>query len=149
MSRSVSRQKFLFISRGTKNKPYQTCHDASSPTSHESFKKLRHLLDIQHLSVTAMTAIVVPNQLPTPRPDHKRYTKRPTTKLGVFLWRWRVWFEATFALTVMEPWEQSVARQYGSLSFVSLVDTMVLFSRRVTTLRCARAFFHHARSTPA
>jgi len=90
-----------------------------------------------------MTAIVVPNQLPTPRPDHKRYTTRPTTILGAFLWRWRVWFEATFALTVMEPWEQSVARQHGSISFVSLTlifDAMVLFSRRA--LRCARAFFH-------
>ncbi|KIJ96832.1 hypothetical protein K443DRAFT_106602 [Laccaria amethystina LaAM-08-1] len=76
-----------------------------------------------------MMAIVIPNELPTPQPDHKRYTKRPTTTLGVFLWRWRVWFEAMFALTVMEPWEQSVAHQLAIylVVFVLILVYLVLY----------------------
>ena len=30
----------------------------------------------------------------------------PKSAFGAFLWRKRVWFETTFALTMMEPWEK-------------------------------------------
>jgi hypothetical protein len=30
----------------------------------------------------------------------------PKSALGAFLWRRRMWFEATFALSMLEPWEK-------------------------------------------
>lgn len=30
----------------------------------------------------------------------------PRSAAGVFLWRRRVWFETTFALSMLEPWEK-------------------------------------------
>ncbi|KAG7446525.1 uncharacterized protein BT62DRAFT_1076079 [Guyanagaster necrorhizus] len=45
--------------------------------------------------------------LPPPRPDFS-FARPPKSKVSFFFWRWRIWFEATFALTVMEPWEKIV-----------------------------------------
>ena len=30
----------------------------------------------------------------------------PASPVGAFLWRKRVWFESTFALTMLQPWEK-------------------------------------------
>lgn len=30
----------------------------------------------------------------------------PKSRLGAYLWRKRMWFEATFALTMLQPWEK-------------------------------------------
>lgn len=49
----------------------------------------------------------VSGKLPPPRPDFS-FTRRPKTKTREFFWRWRIWIEATFALTVYEPWEKVV-----------------------------------------
>ncbi|KAA1477940.1 hypothetical protein DENSPDRAFT_787357 [Dentipellis sp. KUC8613] len=32
--------------------------------------------------------------------------KKPTSFVSRFFWGWRVWFEATFVFTLMEPWEK-------------------------------------------
>ncbi|EDR12997.1 uncharacterized protein LACBIDRAFT_245790 [Laccaria bicolor S238N-H82] len=89
-----------------------------------------------------MTAIVVLDPLPTPRPDHKRYTNPPPTKLGVFFWRWRVWFEATFALTVMEPWEQSVALAIYLVVFVLILMYLVLYLPQHMVVMQRRAVYY-------
>ena len=61
----------------------------------------------------AMTSIITkpPAVLPRPRPDRSYASNPPKSKLGYFLWRRRMWFESTFALTVMEPWEKVVMRK--------------------------------------
>ncbi|PBK73645.1 hypothetical protein ARMSODRAFT_930825 [Armillaria solidipes] len=45
--------------------------------------------------------------LPPPKPDFS-FARPPKSKVAFFFWRWRIWFEATFALTVLEPWEKTV-----------------------------------------
>ncbi|KAF9791878.1 hypothetical protein BJ322DRAFT_1026029 [Thelephora terrestris] len=30
----------------------------------------------------------------------------PTSAFGAFVWRCRMWFECTFAFTMLEPWEK-------------------------------------------
>ncbi|TFY80863.1 hypothetical protein EWM64_g3144, partial [Hericium alpestre] len=32
--------------------------------------------------------------------------KQPTSLLSRIIWGWRVWFEATFVFTLLEPWEK-------------------------------------------
>ncbi|SJK97218.1 uncharacterized protein ARMOST_00469 [Armillaria ostoyae] len=41
-----------------------------------------------------------------PKPDFT-FARPPKSKVA-FFWRWRIWFEATFAFTVLEPWEKMV-----------------------------------------
>ncbi|EAU86734.1 hypothetical protein CC1G_06495 [Coprinopsis cinerea okayama7 len=58
------------------------------------------------LSTRVADGVKPPLYLPPPKPD-LRYARRPESgKLAVYLWRWRMWFEGTFALTVMETWER-------------------------------------------
>ena len=38
----------------------------------------------------------------------------PESSLGAFLWRRRLWFETTFALSMLQPWEKLVLREYSS-----------------------------------
>jgi len=38
-------------------------------------------------------------------PNHYTYP-RPKNAVGLFLWRRQMWFESTFALSMLEPWEK-------------------------------------------
>ncbi|KAG2004705.1 hypothetical protein CC2G_003232 [Coprinopsis cinerea AmutBmut pab1-1] len=46
-----------------------------------------------------------PDVLPPAKPDHA-FTRKPSSKIGIFFWRWRMWIEATFVLSMLEPWEK-------------------------------------------
>ena len=35
----------------------------------------------------------------------------PESSLGAFLWRKRLWFETTFALSMLQPWEKLMLRE--------------------------------------
>ncbi|KAG5640476.1 hypothetical protein DXG03_008381 [Asterophora parasitica] len=45
--------------------------------------------------------------LPRPKPDLS-HTRRPKSSIGIFFWRCRMWFEATFVLSMLEPWEKII-----------------------------------------
>ena len=47
----------------------------------------------------------------------------PESSLGAFLWRRRLWFETTFALSMLQPWEKLVLREYSSSRTVLCVRT--------------------------
>ncbi|KAF7307263.1 Fip1 domain-containing protein [Mycena indigotica] len=51
------------------------------------------------------TMVQVPAHLPPPKPDHS-FTRRPESPIAVFFWRRRMWFESTFVLSMLEPWEK-------------------------------------------
>ncbi|KIP01632.1 hypothetical protein PHLGIDRAFT_80323 [Phlebiopsis gigantea 11061_1 CR5-6] len=46
--------------------------------------------------------------------------KAPESSVGAYLWRKRLWFETTFALSMMQPWEKLVL-------LVGLTSCFVLF----------------------
>lgn len=52
-----------------------------------------------------------PIRLPHPKPDHNS-TRPPNSKLGVFFWKRRMWFESTFVLSMLEPWEKILLREF-------------------------------------
>lgn len=33
--------------------------------------------------------------------------KKPNSMVSRVLWQWRLWFEATFVFTLLEPWEKA------------------------------------------
>lgn len=45
----------------------------------------------------------------------------PKSALGAFLWRRRLWFETTFALSMLQPWEKVVLREFVLASPQALV----------------------------
>lgn len=68
------------------------------------------------LQILAMAANPI---LPSPKPDHS-FTRRPTSSnLAQFFWRKRMWFESTFVLSMLEPWEKILLRQSVSLSHIN------------------------------
>ena len=52
-----------------------------------------------------MSAIQPCPNLPPPKPDFS-FTEKPEGAIAQFFWRWRIWFESTFALSMLEPWEK-------------------------------------------
>ncbi|KAF8154710.1 hypothetical protein B0H34DRAFT_660980 [Crassisporium funariophilum] len=52
-----------------------------------------------------MASSTSPTRLPPAKPDHE-FTRRPSSRLGVFFWKKRMWFESTFVLSMLEPWEK-------------------------------------------
>ena len=39
----------------------------------------------------------------------------PTSAVGAFVWRCRMWFECTFAFTMLEPWEKILCGEYAGI----------------------------------
>ena len=49
--------------------------------------------------------------------------RAPKSALGTFIWKRRVWVEATFALTMLQPWEKLlVCMLHFCVAFVSSSD---------------------------
>ncbi|KAF9527241.1 hypothetical protein CPB83DRAFT_856612 [Crepidotus variabilis] len=83
----------------------------------------------------------VPSVLPPPRPDHS-YIRPPKGKLNLYLWRWRIWFEATFGLTVYETWEKWVV--LSIFAFFAILFMIAIFNylpRRLFVMRKRTAYY--------
>ncbi|KAF9479538.1 hypothetical protein BDN70DRAFT_878710 [Pholiota conissans] len=52
-----------------------------------------------------MSATQAYPNLPPAKPNHN-HTHKPDTPVAQFFWRWRMWFESTFVLSMLEPWEK-------------------------------------------
>ena len=74
-----------------------------------------------------MSATQAHPNLPPPKPDHS-FTEKPSSALGQFFWRRRMWFEATFVLSMLEPWEKILLRKSAQnimkLSGATLADLL-------------------------
>jgi len=60
-----------------------------------------HLMSNSKRKIAASTF----SPLPKPRPDFTALRK-PTSPISLFFWRRRIWFESTFVLSLLEPWEK-------------------------------------------
>ncbi|KAJ6584310.1 hypothetical protein B0H10DRAFT_1688959, partial [Mycena sp. CBHHK59/15] len=40
------------------------------------------------------------------KPNHASTRRPPGSAIGQFIWRRRMWFEGTFVLSMLEPWEK-------------------------------------------
>ncbi|PFH51618.1 hypothetical protein AMATHDRAFT_58732, partial [Amanita thiersii Skay4041] len=92
--------------------------------------------------MTAVTITRPPAVLPRPRPDRSYASRPPKSKLGYFLWRQRMWFESTFALTVMEPWEKIVMLTIFAVLFVIVVTGFVKYLPYRLVLMYRRAMYY-------
>ncbi|KZP28050.1 hypothetical protein FIBSPDRAFT_947957 [Athelia psychrophila] len=53
--------------------------------------------------------------------NHYTYP-RPKNAVGLFLWKRQMWFESTFALSMLEPWEKCLVMTI-LLTLMTLVTT--------------------------
>lgn len=76
-----------------------------------------------------MATLPTPLVLPTPKPDHSATRPPPknSSSLRMFLWRQRMWFESTFVLSMLEPWEKVL---------LSKSPLCPGYERRFTSLLC-------------
>lgn len=81
----------------------------------------------------AMNAI--PAYLPPPKPDHS-FTRRPSSSnlVARFFWQKRIWFESTFVLSMLEPWEKILLREFVPLIPLKYYLTYVLLVTIFTIL---------------
>jgi hypothetical protein len=59
---------------------------------------------------------------------------RPKSRVAEFFWRRKIWFEATFVFSMLEPWEKILLRPYFScvdcllLTTATRSETVAIFS---------------------
>ncbi len=94
-----------------------------------------------------MATLLAPSVLPASKPDHRATRPPPkgTSSLRMFLWRQRIWFESTFVLSMLEPWEKVLLCEFQrpefrktSVTFTS-VSMLALFFFLVI-LACSSIF---------
>jgi len=66
------------------------------------------------------------SRLPPPKPNHD-FTRRPSSKLGIFFWRQRMWFESTFVFSMLEPWEKIMLCKTCFYTWTSILSPFEIF----------------------
>ncbi|KAJ7901618.1 hypothetical protein B0H13DRAFT_2335891 [Mycena leptocephala] len=86
-------------------------------------------------------SLTPPTYLPPAKPDHS-HTRRPTSKLGVFLWRRRMWFESTFVLSMLEPWEKILLITIFAVLFLLVCSGFVMYFPHHLVVMQRRAVYY-------
>ncbi|TFK37000.1 hypothetical protein BDQ12DRAFT_685656 [Crucibulum laeve] len=87
------------------------------------------------------SSATVPAKLPPAKPDH-RSTRRPKSALGVFLWRRRMWFESTFVLSMLEPWEKIMLVTIFAVLFILLLTGLFKYMPHHLVVMRRRAMYY-------
>ncbi|KAJ7040738.1 hypothetical protein C8F04DRAFT_913096, partial [Mycena alexandri] len=82
-----------------------------------------------------------PEHLPPPKPDHS-FTRRPNSNLGVWLWRRRIWFESTFVLSMLEPWEKILLLTIFAAFFLLVCSGIVMYFPHHLVVMQRRAIYY-------
>ncbi|KAJ6466913.1 hypothetical protein C8R45DRAFT_938915 [Mycena sanguinolenta] len=83
-----------------------------------------------------------PAYLPPPKPDHS-HTRRPTSgTLAVAFWRGRMWFESTFALSMLEPWEKILLLTIFATLFILVCSGIVMYFPQHLMVMQRRAVYY-------
>jgi len=61
--------------------------------------------------------------------------RAPDNFLGTFLWKWRLWFETTFALSMLQPWEKVLIMFIvNSVLFLLTTGILLYFPSHLVTM---------------
>ncbi|KAF7324741.1 hypothetical protein MKEN_00515900 [Mycena kentingensis (nom. inval.)] len=83
----------------------------------------------------------IPPHLPPPKPDLS-FTRKPQSPLAVFFWRRRMWFEATFVLSMLEPWEKLLLLTIFAILFFLVCSGIVLYLPQHLSIMKGRAMYY-------
>ncbi|KIL62830.1 hypothetical protein M378DRAFT_47202, partial [Amanita muscaria Koide BX008] len=78
----------------------------------------------------------------SPKPDLS-WTQSPSKSgLRRYLWRWRVWIEATFVLSMLEPWEKIMLVSFFTfLNLLLLAGIVIYFPAHLSNMH-GRAIYY-------
>ncbi|KAH6904216.1 hypothetical protein BKA70DRAFT_540820 [Coprinopsis sp. MPI-PUGE-AT-0042] len=79
--------------------------------------------------------------LPPPRPNHD-FTRKPSSKAGQFFWRWRMWVESTFVLSMLEPWEKLMLVALFVVGFVFVMSAITKYLPQHVNIIGRRAMYY-------
>ncbi|TFK24123.1 hypothetical protein FA15DRAFT_619857 [Coprinopsis marcescibilis] len=82
-----------------------------------------------------------PDVLPPAKPD-LTFARKPTSKIAIFFWRWRMWFEATFVLSMLEPWEKILLITLFAVMYLFVMSAIVKYFPRHLTVMQQRAMYY-------
>ncbi|KAJ8488605.1 hypothetical protein ONZ45_g13893 [Pleurotus djamor] len=83
-----------------------------------------------------------PKKVVDRKPDLSYYLTPPQTKWGTTIWRWRIRLEATFAITVLEPWEKVVVVTFLALVFLLILYGVITFVPKQFLTMQRRAIYY-------
>ncbi|KAJ7100626.1 hypothetical protein B0H15DRAFT_769842 [Mycena belliarum] len=86
-------------------------------------------------------SLTPPAVLPPAKPDHS-HVRKPTSPLGVVVWRYRMWFESTFALSMLEPWEKLFLITIFAVLFLLICSGMVMYLPKHLDIMQRRAVYY-------
>ncbi|KAI0073843.1 hypothetical protein K474DRAFT_1602622 [Panus rudis PR-1116 ss-1] len=66
----------------------------------------------------------------------------PKSFIGAYIWRWRMWFECTFALTMLEPWEKVFVIMILNATMLLLVTGIYFYLPPHLTFLRSRALYY-------
>ncbi|RDB26829.1 hypothetical protein Hypma_005365 [Hypsizygus marmoreus] len=87
-----------------------------------------------------MTTTMI-TKLPPPKPDHSA-TRPPKSEIGKFFWRRRMWFESTFVLSMLEPWEKILLLTIFAVTFILVMTGLVKYLPHHLLLMQRRAVYY-------
>ncbi|KAL0958831.1 hypothetical protein HGRIS_014148 [Hohenbuehelia grisea] len=64
---------------------------------------------------------------PLPHKPDLSFTKPPKSGLAYVFWRWRMWFESTFVLSMLEPWEKILLLTIIAVFFILVTTGLVKY----------------------
>ncbi|KAG6864731.1 hypothetical protein C0991_007473 [Blastosporella zonata] len=81
------------------------------------------------------------DSLPKAKPDLTS-TRKPKSPLAIFIWRRRMWFESTFVLSMLEPWEKVLLVTLFFMSFVLVMTGIFKYLPEHVSLMLRRAMYY-------
>ncbi|KAK7052294.1 hypothetical protein R3P38DRAFT_3172617 [Favolaschia claudopus] len=88
-----------------------------------------------------VVALAPPTYLPPAKPDHAS-TARPDSPFAEFLWRRRLWFESTFALSMLEPWEKILLLTIFAALFILVASGIIMYFPQHLAVMQRRAIYY-------
>nr|GAT58893.1 predicted protein [Mycena chlorophos] len=83
----------------------------------------------------------VPPGMPPAKPNHD-FTRKPDGAVAEFLWRRRMWFETTFVLSMLEPWEKIMLLTIFAVLFILVCSGIVLYLPQHMSVMKGRAIYY-------
>ncbi|KAG5636483.1 hypothetical protein H0H81_007848 [Sphagnurus paluster] len=90
--------------------------------------------------MSTISASTLPS-LPAPRPDHA-FTRPPKSAIGLFFWRRRMWFESTFVLSMLEPWEKLMLLTMLGITLILVMTGLVKYLPQHLVIMQRRAVYY-------
>ncbi|KAK7689578.1 hypothetical protein QCA50_007370 [Cerrena zonata] len=68
--------------------------------------------------------------------------RAPKSAFGTLIWKWRLWIEVTFALSMLQPWEKVLVATISNAVFLLFLAGLILYFPRHLAFLQARTVYY-------